>query len=672
MIKILINEEEVVCKNNIKIEEKMLAASSTILNNCYPKSWEEDKDYVSRFYFPEDYSKCKILDTEEITFQIIGSCSQDGTPTPTNHITIINKTGNITQTINGKTYTFDLGDIELNKIGTYEDRIYKQNGVWYLEKQTGTYNIDINNVAYRDNQGIDYGVIDIPEDATTSNLPLLSNVALWLETPSLLQNIDRILKDNDKWVVGYEDTTLDDIKTSLEGGYIIYPLQTPTITEITNETLLKQLNSVGEELLFCGVVKNTGKISLNPRQPHYVDLQILDFKTLLSEGETLNYVITGKTITEAINQVISTISDYGFVLGNINIQNPDDIINAYSTLNKTAYDVFQYIADITQSRWTTRLVDESSVAIDFIDPTLEEEQSPIEYTKEYFEDNDIVDISFNYSTNDYRNKQIITSEEVYGNIIQSETKVADGYTQTFNTDNKIGGITSITINGTEASFCTKAQQQLGVVADFVYQPGEMVFKSTDTITAGALIVISYYPIVRGREIVINSSEISRINTNTGRKGTISRYENRNDTTSSNELVKIGQSYIKYKGSAEITLKVVSRKNLFNICDIVEFNAPVEDLDTKYMVKSKTIDMYPIANEIFYTYEMSSNFNSEDAINYFDNQRAKNQGNLGEGETISRAIDLENTALIYFYDTQIEEVEVENPTSLDFALDGVLV
>ncbi len=494
MIKILINNEEVVCKNNIKIEEKMLAASSTILNNCYPKSWEEDKDYVSRFYFPEDYSKCKILDV-------------DG-----------------------------------------------------------------------------------------------------------------------------EDETL----------------------------------------LFCGVVKNTGKISLNPREPHYVDLQILDFKTLLSEGETLNYVITGKTITEAINQVISTISDYGFVLGNINIQNPDDIINAYSTLNKTAYDVFQYIAEITQSRWTTRLVDEDNVAIDFIDPTLEEEQSPIEYTKQYFEDNDILDISFNYSTNDYRNKQIITSEEVYGNIIQSETKVADGYTQTFICDNKIGTITSITINGVEASFCTKAQEKLGVVADFVYQPGEMAFISTNTLTTGAIIIISYYPIVRGREIVINPSEISRIKNNIERKGIISRYENRNDTTSSSELAKIGQSYIKYKGTAEITLKVVSRKNLFNICDIVEFNAPVEELDTKYMIKNKTIDMYPIANEIFYTYEMSSNFNSEDAINYFDNQRAKNQGNLGEGETITRDIDLENNALIYFYDTNIEEVQVQNPTSLDFALDGVLV
>ena len=190
MIKILINEEEVVCANNLTIKEEMLTTSSTILKNCYPKSWELDKDYISRYYFPKDYSKCEI------------------------------------------------------------------------------YEVDENN----------------------------------------------------------------------------------------NETLI-----------FCGVVKNTGNISLNPRDPHFVDLQILDFKTMLSEGETLNYVISGKTILQAIQQVISSISDYGFQLGVVNIQSPNEQMGAYSTLNKTAYDVFQYIAEITQSRWTTRVIDEDNVAIDFIE-----------------------------------------------------------------------------------------------------------------------------------------------------------------------------------------------------------------------------------------------------------------------------------------------------------------
>ena len=493
MIKILIDNEEVVSDSNLQIKEEMLSTSSTILKNCYPASWELDKDYTSRYYFPKDYSKCKIYEV-------------DG-----------------------------------------------------------------------------------------------------------------------------EDETL----------------------------------------IFCGCVKNTGNINLIPTEPHYVDLQVLDFKTLLSEGETLNYVITGKTIIEAIEQVVASISDYGFVVGNIEILNPDDKINAYSTLNKTAYDVFQYIADVTQSRWTTRMIDENTIAIDFYDPTLMPQASPILNTHDYMCQNKIVDISFNYSTNDYRNKQIMTSDEVFANITQTETIIADGYRDSFMCQNKIGVITKITVNGVEKTFATKSEVELGVSTDFVYTPGEMAFNSSQTYSAGAVIVITYYPIVKGREIVLNTTESTRISNQIGRKGTISRYENRNDTLSSQELIKIGQSYIKYKGSAEITLKVVSENNLFNVGEIVNYSAPLEELSIDYMVKSKTIDMYLGANKTFYTYELSSNFNSENAINYFDNQRAKSQGNIGEGETITRNIDLEATALINFYDYSIEEVQVGTTTTLDFALDSVL-
>ena len=494
MIKILINEEEVVSDSTLQIKEEMLSTSSTILKNCYPKTWELDKDYISRYYFPQDYSKCEIYDVDE------------------------------------------------------------------------------NNV---------------------------------------------------------------------------------------------------ETLIFCGVVKNTGNISLNPRDPHYVDLQILDFKTLLSEGETLNYVIANKTIRQAIEQVINSVSDYGFVLGNINIQNENDIIGAYSTLDKTAYDVFQYIAEITQSRWTTRMLNENQVAIDFFDPLLQTKKQLLS-TEQYYCDNEIVDIGFSYSTNDYRNKQIMTSEAVFGSIIQEENMLANGYDKTFICENKLGLVNYVSVNGVEKVAITKNQQEQGYSGDFVYTPGENIITSLNNISVGSTINIKYLPIVRGREIILNSNEVSRINSQINRNGIISRYENRNDTTSSSELSKIGKTYIKYKGNAEIKLKVKSTKDLFNIGDIVEYDSLVNELDQDYLVKSKTIDMYLNAGEIFYTYELSSSFNSENAINYFDNQRAKTTGNIGEGETITRDIDIENSATIIFYDTEIEETTIVNPSSLDFALDGILI
>lgn len=492
-LKMLINNEEVVCNKDFTITEEMLATSSTILNNCYPKSWENDKNYVSRFYYPKDYSKCKI---------------------------------------------------------------YK-----------------------------------------------------------------------------------DDV------------------------------------LVFCGVVKNSGNISLNPRYPHFCSLQILDFKTLLSEGETLDFVINNKTITEAIEMIIDAIKDYGFILGNINIFGADDIIGAYSTQNKTAYDVFQYFADITGSKWFTRLVDEDKVAIDFYDPLLMTRGKNIEYNITWFEENNINDISFNYGSRDYRNKQIMQSDEVYASIDYIDNLVSNGYDSTFLLTSNVGIVKSIKVNNVEVSFTTNVNKEIGIDADFYYTPGKNQIESAETYSAGTRIEIVYTPIVKGRQIVYNNDEVDRVANQTGRKGVIARYENRNDVLSSDELDKVGQSYIKYKGSAEVNLKVVTDdKDIYNIGQIVHFDAPIDDLTQDYMVKRKEIKVINTTDQekIFYTYELSSSFNSERAINWFDNQRNKASGNIQEGESITRNVDIENSANIIFNNYSKIELNVTGDNTLNCGLNAPFV
>lgn len=495
MLKILINNEEILCDKDFTIKEEMLNTPSVILNNVYPKSWEMTHDYVSNFYYPKDYSKCKIIDYNESTQE--------------------------------------------------------------------------------------------------------------------------------------------------------------------------------ESLLFCGVVKNTGNISLNPRYPHFCSLQILDFKTFLSEGETLDFVIYQKTITEAINQIISSISDYGFVLGNINILNPDDIIGTYSTKDKTPYDVFNYIADITQSRWTTRMIDENTVAIDFYDPTLMPEGIEIDYTKEFWDTYDIIDMSFNYGTYDYRNKQIMTSGEVLADINTIESIIANGYQKQYQAEQKIGYVNSISVDGIIKEIITNDQKTSGMSADFYYTPGNNYIESDNPLTSGSNISINYISIVEGRQIIINSSETNRISNQINRNGNITRYENRNDATTSEELQSIGESYLKYKGKPEIKLKIETTSNIWNVGESVIFNAPLNELNTTYMVKKKEINYIATINKIFYTYELSSNFNSESEINYFDNQRAKTLGNIGAGEFISRNIDIENSANIIFYNTTIEQTTITDNNILNCILNSPL-
>lgn len=486
-MKILINNQEVLCNKDFKIEEDMLSTSSVILENVFPASWDLTKDYTSNFYYPPDYSKCLIYDDDE-------------------------------------------------------------------------------------------------------------------------------------------------------------------------------------NLIFCGVVKNTGNISLNPRQPHYCNLQILDFKMFLSEI-VLDFVITNKTITEAIQQVINYVADYGFIMGNINLVNDTEPIGAYSTKDKSPYDVFQYIADITQSRWSTRMVDADTVAIDFYDPSLMPEGTEIEYTTQWFEDNLIDDMSFSYSTNDYRNKQIMTSDEVFANITSVETIIANGYQTQYSTEQKIGTINSIKVDGVAKSVITNNTKELGQTADFYYTPGETFFESDDALQAGQSISVEYISIIQGRQIIINQDEITRVSNATGRNGVLARYENRNDATTSYELQQIGLSYLKFKGVPEVILKVETRSNIWNIGECVSFTAPLTELSTDYMVKKKTTNYIATIDTIFYTYELASSFNSEDAINYFDNQRAKNQGNIGESEYIPRNVDLNQTANVIFYDTTLEEVTIEGDNVLDSVLDS---
>ena len=135
--------------------------------------------------------------------------------------------------------------------------------------------------------------------------------------------------------------------------------------------------------------------------------------------------------------------------------NENDIIGAYSTKDKTAYDVFNYLADISQSRWTTRMIEQGRIAIDFYDPSLMTSGTSIQYTQNWFKTNNIINISYNYGTWDYRNKQVMTSSQVLGAYLKYKQTYYDGYATQIPTDYPIGKIQTITINGEEKTSINK-------------------------------------------------------------------------------------------------------------------------------------------------------------------------------------------------------------------------
>ncbi len=682
MIKVLIDNQEVLCDKNITINEEMLNTSSVILNNVFPKTWDTSKDYTTNFYYPSDYSKCLIYDVQPTKvpseYQEVEYIESSGTQ-------YIDTGMNLNQN-NG--VEFKISNITYGNAKLFGSRSSASSNNFSIISTSTSIVLDFQN--YNNNRLQVTTPISEPITISLNNQKMIVNTNeknIGTYTSFTTPGHAYIFNGAGSFPNGYGLSSMRLYYCKIYDNGTLVRDYIPCYRKSDNEPGLYDLvnnvfytnagsdsftygNEVSyETLIFCGIARNTGNISLNPRQPHYCSLQVLDFKDFLSQGETLDFVLNEITIGEAIQRIVDTISEYGFVVGNINILGADDVIGAYSTLEKTAYDVFNYLADITQSKWTTRMLDENTVAIDFYDPTLLPTGTTIEYTTSFFENYGINDITFNYSTNDYRNKQIMTSDEVYGTIQQSQTIIADGYKSQFTAEQKIGQIEKITVNGVEKTFITNNEKDLGQIADFYYTVGEKEFESDIILNAGQIIIIWYTPIIKGRQTITNSTEISRVATATGRKGVIARYENRNDATTSSELQKIGQAYIQFKGSPEINLKVDSTQNTWNVGEVVEFQAPIPELSTTYLVKKKTINIISTIDTIFYSYEMVSNFNSENAINYFDNQRTKNSGNIGEGEYIDRNIDIENTANVIFCNTDFTEVTLIGDNVLNCVLNS---
>lgn len=435
-------------------------------------------------------------------------------------------------------------------------------------------------------------------------------------------------------------------------GYALDTEDGQNILTEDGETLEVQNSEV---TAFIGVIKRSQPASLRPSNPHYATLQVLDFKTFLNEGDLFNFVITQTTVEDFINQVIGEYSGYNFVVGNLNIQDKlNQVVGNYSCDQKTLFDVLQYIAQITSSVWKVRYVNDTTYAIDFYDINNLPQGLDLVYDINYFDENSIVDISYTFDTNNYRNKQVITAPNIIAHTTNTEELYTDNSNGEYQLSNNIGMITSAKLDGTTISVATNEDKNNGVTADLYYTVGQNTINLVEKVIPIQKLTIEYYPMMLGRATALNTQEIDRIDTQLNNSGIISRYEQRQDATSMEELSAIAQTYIQAKGRAEINLSVKTLNNdIWEVGQIVYFSAGsnLSELEGIYAVKKKTMQIYQnnadSTSQIFYIYELNNNYNFENAINFFDNQRAKTIGNIQEGEFINKYLENTETIQIIF-------------------------
>ena len=158
----------------------------------------------------------------------------------------------------GNTYEVNLGDIELNKIGTYQDRIYKENDTWYIEKQIGKVVLDGSESwsftsGTRERFTTSMSDIALQPFDSSASIVAISNYFVGTTWYNLYNNTslnNALSSHNSTHQINIRATqfngSVDEFKTWLSTNKpeVIYALETPTYTEITNTELINQLESI--------------------------------------------------------------------------------------------------------------------------------------------------------------------------------------------------------------------------------------------------------------------------------------------------------------------------------------------------------------------------------------------------------------------------------------------
>lgn len=193
-----------------------------------------------------------------------GNTEQTGTPTISSPIPVHVVSGNnsiiIGDGTDSTTYTVNLGSIELCKIGTYQDYIYKNNNKWYVHKEIGKYVLDGTNNAFSSKSGQPgnsyvFNASNFIAGPASNVVPsLLSNKFIpksWDDRNNYLDSaiifiylgvsshLFRFGESSSLTTLELANAWLVDNNVTLYGR-----LATPTDTEITDSTLISQLDAL--------------------------------------------------------------------------------------------------------------------------------------------------------------------------------------------------------------------------------------------------------------------------------------------------------------------------------------------------------------------------------------------------------------------------------------------
>lgn len=213
--------------------------------------------------------------------------------------------------------------IELNKIGTYQDYIYKENDKWYLHKETGKVVLNGSESWQTSPYGTNSYRLNYSGMLTANDkVCILSNLFNGVSFNNRTTSGNDIIYRNDQndYQIQIRNTSyasLSAFTTMLGTSNLIayYILATPTNTEITYTPLIEQLESIKNAMSKEGT---TNVNQVNNDAPFIINASVLsgtDSITLTNEGNTTSKPTLTITGSGVVGVYLENIQMFNISLG---------------------------------------------------------------------------------------------------------------------------------------------------------------------------------------------------------------------------------------------------------------------------------------------------------------------------------------------------------------------
>ena len=228
-------------------------------------------------------------------------------------------------------YTISLGNTELCKIGDYQDSIVKDNGKWYLEKNTRHISLAIADMDNNEDYPGWKNVRDLLNDYPNKNT-LLSNFTDYMCN---ITNKNNVISANTANLTGggilfFNKAVIALTQTQWKEQYpnlvveLYYVLATPTTTEITDTTLIEQLDNLEKAYSYD---TQTNISQTNTDLPFIIDAE--------TYVDLTDYVKNTDYASSNTGGVIKVAGSYGFSIDGGGYINPIYLNNYNEYLSKS-------------------------------------------------------------------------------------------------------------------------------------------------------------------------------------------------------------------------------------------------------------------------------------------------------------------------------------------------